>query len=124
MKRNCKTYSTATQVSAIFMMLTLFWLTISIPFVLASKQEIAKQATSCGEEEASNPLGSGTEEKASTNSSLTEEFLHEHFTINHFFSAISQQYKCEDADTYLAYHGELTVPPPESGYSNWEQNKY
>ena len=104
------------------MIVALLWLTISAPFVFASQQHLAKYEKSAkadspvesGEEESSNPLNNTTEEKAPTcsSSSLSEEYLHDHHTADVFYSIVLQVHKCENADTYVAYHGELLVPPP------------
>ena len=106
--------------SAIFMMVALLWLTVSTPFVFASQQEFAKHSKissntqsplSVNEEEA-NPFSSTTEEKNPTSTSFSEEYLHDHYIADHFFSINLQYHKCENADTYHAFHGELLVPPP------------
>jgi hypothetical protein len=116
-----KTYNFFQKGSAIFMILALLWLTVSTPFVFASQQELAKQdkiaadtqSTLPGnEEEPANPFSSTTEEKNPTSTSFSEEFLHDHFIADHFFSINLQYHKCENAGTYVAYHGELLVPPP------------
>lgn len=108
--------------SAIFMILALLWLTVSTPFVFASQQELASQdkiadtqsPLAGNEEEASNPFSSTTEEKAPSSTTVSEEFLHDHHAAEHFFLLVSQQHKCENADTYNAFHGELLVPPPNA----------
>ncbi|HEX8334453.1 MAG TPA: hypothetical protein VF622_17650 [Segetibacter sp.] len=120
MKRNRKSYSIFQLASAAFMILALLWLTVSIPFVSASQQELVKQGmTSQGsplsgaDEESTNPFGNNTEEKSSTSSSsVSEEYLHEHHVINHLFTIISQFFKGENASTYIAFHGEILIPPP------------
>lgn len=123
MKKQRRTYSVLQGASAIFMIAALLWLTISAPFVVACQQELAKQdkASSTGspltgnEEEAANPFGNTTEEKAPGNgSSFSEEFLHDHHIADHFFSIASQYHKLENAGTYIAFHGELLVPPPNA----------
>jgi hypothetical protein len=120
MKKNRKIYNGFQLASAIFMILALMWLTVSAPFINASQQEQAKLHKSANagnpiagnEEEAANPFG-GTEEKApGNNGSVSEEYLHDHHIADHFFSIASQYHKCENAGTYIAFHGELLVPPP------------
>lgn len=122
MKRSRKIYNPFHLLSAVFMILALLWLTISIPFVYAGQQEFATQdrmennsgsPLSGNEEEAANPFSNTTEEK-SPNSSVSEEYLHDHHKTDYFFSIISQYRKCENAGTYVAYHGELLVPPPNA----------
>jgi hypothetical protein len=123
MKTKGRTYNFLHLVSAVLMILALLWLTISAPFVYAGQQAIAKQnktekpATplTCSDEDGTNPFGNNTEEKAPTNgSSFSEEYLHDHHKDDYFFSIISQYHKCENAGTYVAYHGELLVPPPNA----------
>jgi hypothetical protein len=111
------------RVSACFMIVALLWLTVSAPFVFAAQQELAKQEKtsnngsplSGSEEETTNPLGNTTEEKAPSGSNnFSEEYLHDHHVDDHFFSIDLQYHKCENAGTYVAYHGELLVPPPNA----------
>jgi hypothetical protein len=120
MKRSRKIYSVFQLFSAVVMILALVWLTVSAPFVYAAQQELAKQQkmekassplAGC-EEESSNPLGKSTEEKAPGNTSLSEEYIHNNHRIYLFFSIATQYHNCENADAYIAFHGELLVPPP------------
>lgn len=120
MKKTKGTYSGLQLASALCMIIALLWLTISAPFVLAAQQLQVKYNTSQAdmplaeaEEEAANPFGNTTEEKSPTNSSsFSEEYLHDHHKSEYFFSVISQHHKNENAGTYIAFHGELLVPPP------------
>lgn len=66
------------------------------------------------EEEAANPFGNTTEEKNPNSSSFSEEYLHDHHHSDHFMSVILRYHNCENSDTYVAYHGELHVPPPNA----------
>jgi hypothetical protein len=124
MPRNKKPYNFLHKVSSLFMILTLLWLTVSTPFVASFQDEMAKQGISLNDsspetpddEDASNPFGNNTEEKpASSNSSissLSEEYLHDSHKAEYLFAVTSSYHKCENADTYTAFHGELLVPPP------------
>jgi hypothetical protein len=102
------------------MIAALFWLTVSAPFVLESKQKITghQNETSLNfpisqTEEEANPLGNTTEEKAPNGAnSFSEEYLHDNHRSEYFSSIASQFHKCENASIYVAYHGELHVPPP------------
>lgn len=122
MTRGCKIYSVFQLVSAVVMILALVWLTVSSPFVYAAQQELAKQQKmekaasplTGSEEESSNPFGNNTEEKAPGNNSLSEEYIHNNHKIYFLFSIATQYHKCENADTYIAFHGELLVPPPNA----------
>ena len=123
MNKNQKTYSFFQLASAVFMILALLWLTISTPFVYDSQQNqsslkgkitIATNSLvdNSEEESSTNPFGNTTEEKNPNSSSLSEEYLHDHYIHDHFFLISSNSYKCENVDTYIAFHGELLVPPP------------
>lgn len=123
MKGRSKIYSVSQLISAVIMILALAWLTVSAPFVLASQQEQARQqkmekAASSpienNDEESSNPLGSNTEEKVPGSTSLSEEYLHTAHVISHFCTEVSQYHKHENSDIYIAFHGELLVPPPNA----------
>ena len=50
--------------------------------------------------------------KKPSGNSVSEEYLHDHGVDDHFISPISQFHKCENADVYTAFHGEVHVPPP------------
>ena len=102
------------------MILALLWLTISLPFAYANQQLVAKQFASADnaaqpdtEDDSGNPFGNNTEEKApnSTNT-LSEEYLHDHPFTHHIFSALMQYHNYGNDGTYVAFHGELLVPPP------------
>ena len=121
MKKVLQSYNFFQRLSALMMIVALSWLTISAPFVFEQQQKIAKQNTSATadlpiagtEEEAPNSFSGSTEEKAPKSlNTFSEEYLHDHHQSEHFFSIASQFHKCEDAGTYVAYHGELLVPPP------------
>lgn len=105
------------------MMAALVWLTISLPFVYAGKQEIAQQQQtentdlpfSGNEEESANPFGNSTEEKGPGNNSFSEEYhLHDHHKEDGLLAVAKQYRSCENARNYIAFHGELLVPPPNA----------
>jgi hypothetical protein len=116
-----KSYTLFKKATAIFLMMTLLWLTVSTPFVLSVQQKLAKQQKAfsvnpsasdnqneTGDEDGSNSV----EEKAPVSSNLSEEFLHAHHAAHIFFTVVSLYHKLENAGTYIAFHGELLVPPP------------
>ena len=118
MKRNQPTYNHLQLGSALFMILALLWLSISAPFVNAVRQQAEQNSIMTpfagSEEEAPNPFGNGTEEKNSKSSvsSFSEEYLHDHHISEYFTSIASRSHGRENVDTYIAFHGELLVPPP------------
>jgi hypothetical protein len=119
MKRSQKTFNVFQLASAVFMIAALLWLTISAPFVYAGQQQLTKQEQTTdnslpqatNEEEAANPFGNNTEEKAGS-SSFSEEYLHDHHKAEYFFSIVLRFHTHENVGTYIAFHGELHVPPP------------
>lgn len=103
------------------MMISLLWLTVSAPFVYTGQKEVAKHQVknsnpplSENDQGNSNPFGNSTEEKTPGSNSFSEELLHDHHVTDHFFSSGSQYHKYDDADDYIAFHGELLVPPPNA----------
>lgn len=124
MKRNLKKNNGSRAISVIFMMVALLWLTISLPFLYAAQQELKKQGltvtsespVSENDEDSTNPFGNSTEEKVpgNNNTSFSEEYLHDHYIADHFFSSDPKYYRFEDEDAYHAFHGELLVPPPNA----------
>ena len=123
MKKRPEPYTNFHFVSAILMIVALFWLTVSVPFVYENNQRIAKQQCeapadlpiSGTEEEDANSLGNTTEEKAPNSvNTASEEYLHDNHSSEYFLSIASQFHKCENASIYVAYHGELHVPPPNA----------
>ena len=83
-------------------MLTLLWLTISTPFVIASQQELAKQqkvltldppGNDCADDTGEDSTNNSIEEKVPTNTNLSEEFLHEQHSTQYFFTVVSLNHK-------------------------------
>ena len=101
------------------MMLTLAWLTISLPFVYDAQQTIEKKADvelpgNSAEEEADNPFANTTEEKTPGGATtLSEEYLHDTHHAEQYFATVSKEYNIENFSTYIAFYGELISPPPE-----------
>lgn len=105
------------------MIMTLCWLTISTPFVIDFQEKLAKVQkmetngpVPSSQDEESNPPGNNTEEKVpGSNNNLTEEYMHDqHITHCHIDTENLQYHKFENAGTYIAFHGELLVPPPNA----------
>lgn len=114
-----KTYNCKSIVSAVFMILALLWLTVSLPFVAESQNKEVQTSQLQGNDipsqsdDDSNPLTNSTEEKTPGNGfSLSEEYLHDHHSSAHFFFEALLFHNLENTGTYVAFHGELLVPPP------------
>ena len=115
-----KIYSLFQLVSAMVMIISLAWLTINTPFVMVVGPGLCMQDQSSKDNKPSdgtedtNPLGNATEEKVPSGNNFSEEYLHHHHTIGTLASQVSEYHKLKNADTYIAFHGELLVPPPNS----------
>ena len=114
-------YTSLHNVSAAIMIVALLWLTISLPFVYDNQQKLAAAnliensgaPLTGNEEEAANPFSGGTEEKApNSGGNFSEEYFHDHHKADYFFSILKRYHNCENVGTYIAFHGELLVPPP------------
>ena len=103
------------------MIVALVWLSVSAPFVFNNQKKHGESLKCCSSqspfagtgEENSNPTGNSTEEKIPKSvNSFSEEYLHDSHWSN-FISSINLQYfNNQDAGIYIAYHGDLLVPPP------------
>ena len=106
-------------VAVTVMFFALAWLTVSLPYVYSFQKELAKQESksatndSPADNEESNPLANSTEEKAPS-STVSEEWLHHSDEHNYFFSYKLNHDHCHSYDVYVAYHGEVQCPPPNS----------
>ena len=119
MRGQQKTYSFFAQLSAVFLMFALLWLTVSLPFVYENQKKFAEENISTnsncahpGCEEEANPLNNTTEEKAPGIASVSEEYLHDNHSSEHIMSITSRNHNCENSGIYNAFHGEVQVPPP------------
>ena len=119
MKSSRRPTKTSLIVSSIFMMLTLAWLTVSLPFVYSSQKTTqsttasANHSNDCNDEDSDNPFSNTTEEKSSNSTSFSEEFLHDTHASEYSIAVPSTEYKVEHASIYIAFHGELISPPPD-----------
>ena len=108
------------RISALFLAALLCWLTVSIPFLVAARQQanldtilITKSDNSATDSE-SEPLSGPTEEKTSTNLNTISEYLHDAASDGGYDTECLGSSVCHSFSTYLAFHGELTGPPPKS----------
>lgn len=106
-------------ISSIVMILALLWLTVSIPFVFSAQQKIAtedaakKGQTIPKKNSTNNPFANTTEEKTPNGPNTLSEYLHDVHSNEQLLVIISQPDYFSEVATYLAYHGELTGPPPK-----------
>ncbi|MEJ7738797.1 MAG: hypothetical protein WKF97_15335 [Chitinophagaceae bacterium] len=108
-------------VSCIFMMFTLAWFTVSLPFVYNAQQKVQGNKSSDGhvpinnnDEETDNPFATTTEEKTSgNNGSMSEEYIHDAHSSEQYIAVLANEYKVRQMSTYIAFYGELISPPPD-----------
>jgi len=116
MPRQKATYHLGKICSVLMLTMLLGWLTVSLPYVYQAKQQsqqTKKVVADLGssEEETAGSLGGSTEEKTSGNT--LSEFLHEQESLAELATLLISHAPDASDDTYLAFHGELLVPPPE-----------
>jgi len=121
MRTNYRKYSFLHPANIIFMIFALLWITVSAPFVYSCQQKLAKlnkmtilSVCNTGNEEGTpNPLDNNTEEKVATDgNSFSEEYLPNNYKTDYLSYIALQSPKCENTSTYIAFHGEILVPPP------------
>ncbi|HMO62209.1 MAG TPA: hypothetical protein PKC39_08170 [Ferruginibacter sp.] len=116
--KNKPGYTFCQKLSAICLIFTLSWLTVSIAFVSDSRAATHKQVkghtpplSADTQEDDNNPL-TNTEEKNPSPNSIAEEFLHDHYINDHISNILLLRHVHENDDTYTAFHDELHAPPP------------
>jgi len=116
--RNMPTYKLKHALGALVMFIALAWLTVSLPYVYSFQNELAQQESKSApfdspvDNEESNPLTNSTEEKAPT--TVSEEWLHHTDDHNYLFSYKLRHDNRHSYDVYVAFHGEVQCPPPNS----------
>ena len=100
---------------SVLMILSLLWLTVSLPFVFAAQSaRAAAEQQHIADEECSNSFANTTEEKTSNNSNTLSEYLHD-LPSCYSGDSVSVVYeKCHPSDLYFAFHPDLFSPPPEA----------
>lgn len=101
-------------VSCLFMIFALLWLTVSLPFVNHAEQIAQEQLSDSPENSTSSQQNLPTEEKTESGSNNLSEFLHDHHFEMHEGYMIYLGYKLSPDDTYLAFHPEQLILPPEA----------
>jgi len=101
------------------MILTLSWLTISLPFVTKTQKQVVVKTTSKSDnsekkDNSSNPFANTTEEKNPGGNTFVEEYLHESYHEPEFLLTPVTYDKCTHPAIYVSFHGELLSPPPEA----------
>jgi hypothetical protein len=119
MKNKRSAYTIFQKFSAIIMVL--LWIAISSSLFVSFQKMVQKgKQTNCSipitgtEEESSNPFGNNTEEKTPKSSnSFSEDFLHNQNLTEPLFVLSLRYFIIKNAGTYIAFHGEHLVPPPD-----------
>jgi len=120
MRTGKQTYDLSHVLAAVLMIITLLWLTISAPYVAAAEEQrdgyiLANNVEdNLPDTEDSSPFGNTTEEKTESGSNTLSEYLHHIDELSHLAS-LSQGYNCSHSfAVYVAFHGELLCPPPDT----------
>jgi len=96
------------------MIMALFWLTISTPFVYQAQKvqkEIQKQTSQSDD---NNPFSNTTEEKNESSANTLSEYLHDLPSLDKDFIILKRLYKSYPSNIYYEHHPELLSPPPEA----------
>jgi hypothetical protein len=119
MKPTNNIYSKGMRLQSVFMMLLLLLLTVSPALLVATTHTHEDSCTiSCSDagnpynSASSSPVEESKESKSQNNPSVSEEFLHEHPHADNSAGNDKKSHKHEHTRIYIAYHGELPVPPP------------
>lgn len=103
------------------MIVTLLWMTVSAPFVVAGRQAAAAEKqmqwadlVDSEDQSSCNPFGNNTEEKVPCSTSFSEEYLHHTDESFHAAELASQHTRCQAVKEYVAFHGEMLCPPPNA----------
>jgi cytoskeletal protein RodZ len=115
MKGRKEIFTLRHMLSSLFMVATLFWLTVSTPFVFAAQQQRhATEKTPDEDRKNCNPFSNTTEERSETSVNSLSEYLHDHEVMEHPVIILPAFHKCHPSDLYFAFHPELISPPPEA----------
>jgi hypothetical protein len=114
MKKQNNKFTKGEAVSCLFMLLALLWLTVSLPFVNYAQQFAEEQLCDNSGNSNSSQQNMPTEEKTETGNNGLSEYLHDHHFEMHEGYLINLGYKLSPDDTYLAFHPEQLLLPPEA----------
>lgn len=112
-------YSVKEKCISILLILTLVWLTVSLPYVCDAKKQSVKVDRTTGKtslpaDQTSNPVSGNPEEKAASGgiNTLSEEYLHHPEEILALEPATIDHNSFHLIGFYETFHGELLCPPP------------
>jgi hypothetical protein len=121
---NCKgkTYKTKSIAAALVMALSLLWLTVSLPFMYDAQVRQGAYARAFNdtnkndgsEDSSANPFANSTEEKTPSSINLSEEYLHHYEEQIQFADNKLKHTHTHFYEVYVAFHGDLLSPPPET----------
>ena len=114
MKKQKNTFTMGEVLSCLFMIFALLWLTVSLPFVNYAEQVGKAQVCDSTDNSNSTQQNLPTEEKTESGSNSLSEYLHDHHFEMHEGYVINNGFKLSPDDTYLAFHPEQILLPPEA----------
>lgn len=98
---------------SLLLLLTLSWLTVSLPFVYAEQVQLSDCREQAPKEDKQNPLAGMVEEKNEAGINSLSEYLHDLNTTDHHPELKTISYKNTSTELYLDHHPELISPPPK-----------
>jgi len=96
------------------MIMTLFWLTVSTPFVYTAQKVQKENQKQTTQTEDNNPFSNTTEEKNESSVNTLSEYLHDLPSLEKDFVILTRLYKRYPCSIYYEHHPELLSPPPEA----------
>jgi hypothetical protein len=115
-KKRKSPYRFSQLLSASLLVVSLLWLTVSTPFVFNAQQQCHAWSEKDALPEDDLPLAGSTEEKSPTSQTVQEEYLHDEDDSFLLSSLYLQHASMHPPQVYVAFHGELLSPPPESRF--------
>ncbi len=99
--------------SSLFMIFTLVWLTVSLPYVYESQQASQELTADTETEISSNSLGNTTEERTESGGNSLSEYIHDAHIISNYLYPGQIKYEVHPDAFYAAFHPEMDLLPPE-----------
>lgn len=104
---------------SIILIMTLVWLTVSLPYISDAQQHSTQVAQSSGKsslpvDENNTPVSGNPEEKAASGgiNTLSEEYLHHPEELLSLEPTLIDHSSFHQICFYETFHGELLCPPP------------
>ena len=104
------------KLAAMVMVISLVWLTVSLPFVynsICANGFATETESTAGTDQPGEEVPIQSSEEKAPNNSVQEEYLHGAAENLVLLSLFLDHRASHNSTDYVAYHGELLSPPPE-----------